>query len=105
MTTAHWIDDTDTTLAAVQLRPSRRCACQGGPQMCSPCAAGDHEGHFDLSGRENDLLGPSPGRTGLAKVWLADRLCQRPCACPTCHPLPAPQQLSLDITDTTGIAP
>lgn len=76
-----------------RLRP--RCACHGGPQWCSPCAAGAHEHHFELSRREGDLLGADPTRPAVAHVWLADRLCQRPCACPTCNPPIVPIQLDL----------
>lgn len=61
------------------------CACQGGPQYCSPCAADSHEHCFELSSREGDLLGRGSGRPALASLWLADRVCRRPCPCTKCR--------------------
>jgi hypothetical protein len=68
-----------------------RCACQGARRSCCCCWGGFHDlCHKTLSYREGDLFGHGFTWPPLAPLWLADRLCHRPCACPTCYP-PAEQ--------------
>ncbi|WP_329177847.1 hypothetical protein [Streptomyces sp. NBC_01477] len=101
--TADWVYDT-VLGPAIGFTTARtagsNCACQGGPQWCSLCSAGAHEGCFDLSRREGELFGRGPGRPALEHLWLADRLCRRPCACPLCHQPPEPAAL-FDLAEVT----
>jgi hypothetical protein len=83
---AEWIYS--QVLAPVPLLIAGRslCACQGAARPCDSCHAGYHEDcHRILTNHECYLYRGNDGHP-LARVWLADRQCHRPCACASCFP-------------------